>query len=181
MNTMSCRVSCHTAVVHTEIYEERIKQQRDVDPVLLHAGYLNGDMKVTVCKCCKTAVLAADTKCNRLPRAGACVRTRAVTQLLTTWPAETALQRDWLLARGGLGAADGGRRAQSSAKGMRRVALALHGPPSLDPAVAARPAALCSGSWLASGCKVNLGIRLQQPVANCRENRSVGSLTHVGR
>ena len=33
-----------------------MKQQRDVDPVLLHAGYLNGDMKVTVCsllsRCC---------------------------------------------------------------------------------------------------------------------------------
>jgi hypothetical protein len=43
--------------LQTEIYEERIKQQRDVDPVLLHAGYLNGDMKVNGCTCCKDCCL----------------------------------------------------------------------------------------------------------------------------
>jgi hypothetical protein len=64
---------------------------------------------------------------------------------------------------------------------MRRVAQALHGPPSLVPAVAARPVAVCSGGWLASGCTFDFKIRLQQPVANRRENRSVGSLAHVGR
>jgi hypothetical protein len=30
-----------------------MKEQRDVDPVLLHAGYLNGDMKVSSCTLCK--------------------------------------------------------------------------------------------------------------------------------
>jgi hypothetical protein len=46
--------------LQTEIYEERMKEQRDVDPVLLHAGYLNGDMKVSFCTFCRIVALAAD-------------------------------------------------------------------------------------------------------------------------
>ena len=97
-----------------------------------------------------------------------------MTQLVATWPAEAALQRDWLLARGGLGAADGGGGAKGSAEGVRRAAQALHGPPSLVPAVAAGPVAVCSGSWLASGCKTDFDIRLQQSFADCCEDRPVG-------
>ena len=51
-NHAACPVSSFLAApvskrsVHAEVYDAAIKKERPVEPVLLHAGYLNGEAKV---------------------------------------------------------------------------------------------------------------------------------------